>query len=54
MRTIKVSKLGREWYVRVFDGDTLVTQASFSTKKSACQCRDHWIEAKTFGEARAE
>jgi len=51
MRRIRVEKLGREWYVRVFDGERLVTQASFTTKKAAIQCRDHWIEAKTFGDA---
>ena len=54
MRKIKVVKLGRDWYVRVFDGEQLVTQASFATKKAAEACRAHWLEAKTFGEARAD
>ena len=54
MRRIKVEKLGRNWYVRVFDGEQLMTQASFTTKKVAEACRAHWLEAKTFGEARAD
>ena len=54
MRRIKVEKLGRNWYVRVFDGEQLMTQASFTTKKVAEACRAHWLEAKTFGDARAD
>lgn len=54
MRRIKVQKLGREWYVRVMDGERLVTQVSFATKKAAEACRLHWLEAKTFGDAWAD
>lgn len=55
MRKIKVEKLGKSWYVRVFeaDGVTLVTQASFSTRKVAREVRDHWIRDRFFGEAEA-
>ena len=55
MRKIKVVKCAKWWYVRVFeaDGATLVTQASFSTKKVANEVRDHWIRDKFFGEAEA-
>ena len=53
MRKIKVEKLGKSWYVRVFetDGKTLLTQASFSTRKVAREVREHWIRDKFFGEA---
>jgi hypothetical protein len=53
MRKIKVEKLGKSWYVRVFeaDGETLLTQASFSTRKVAREVREHWIRDKFFGEA---
>lgn len=55
MRKIKVVKCAKWWYVRVFeaDGETLVTQVSFSTKKVANEVRDHWIRDKFFGEAEA-
>lgn len=54
MKTIEIKKCGKEWYVRVFNADgSLQTQASFCTKKAAIACREHWIEAKTFGEAMA-
>ena len=55
MRKIKVEKLGGHWYVRVFeaDGVTLITMASFSTKKVANEVRDHWIRDRFFGDAEA-
>lgn len=55
MRKIEVKKLGNSWYVRVFeaDGKTLVTQASFSTRKVAREVREHWIRDRFFGEAEA-
>ena len=55
MRKIKVEKLGKAWYVRVFeaDGATLVTMASFSTRKVAREVREHWIRDRFFGEAEA-
>ena len=55
MRTIEIKKCGKEWYVRVFKADgALLTQASFATKKAATECRAHWVDAKTFGEAVAK
>lgn len=53
MRKIKVEKLGKSWYVRVFeaDGVTLLTQASFSTRKVAREVQAHWIRDKFFGDA---
>ena len=51
MKTIKVEKLGKWWYVRVFEGETLLTQASFTTRKAARETRDHWIRDRFFGEA---
>lgn len=53
MRKIKVEKLGKSWYVRVFeaDGVTLLTQASFSTRKKAHEVQAHWIRDKFFGDA---
>ena len=52
MRKITVNKLGRDWYVRVWNADgSLQTQASFATKKIAESVRNHWIDEKTFGEA---
>ena len=53
MRKIKVVKCAKWRYVRVFeaDGETLVTQASFSTRKVANEVRDHWIRDRFFGDA---
>ena len=52
MKTITVNKMGREWYVRVFNADgSLSTQASFSTKTIALRVRAHWIAEKFFGDA---
>ena len=54
MRKIEVKKAGREWYVKVWNADgSFCTMASFSTKKVAMEVRNHWIEAKTFGDAVA-
>lgn len=54
MKKIEVVKLAKWWYVRVWNEDgTLSTQASFSTKKTANEVRDHWINERFFGEAEA-
>lgn len=52
MKMITVNKMGREWYVRVFNADgSLSTQASFPTKAIALRARAHWIAEKFFGDA---
>lgn len=52
MKKIIVAKLGKDWYVRVWNADgTLNAQASFSRKKDAERVRESWIAEKTFGEA---
>lgn len=52
MKKITVDKINKWWYVRVWHEDgTLCTQASFTTRKVACEVRDHWIQDKFFGQA---
>ena len=52
MKKIEVKKCGKMWYVIVKNeqGENL-TMASFTTKKTANEVRDHWINEKFFGEA---
>lgn len=44
MRTVTIEKINKWWYVIVREEGKAenLAMASFTTKKAATQCRDHW------------